>query len=494
MRKIIAVLLSVFLIGISACAEVPEESSASDALARERPTLVYYTIGAPDRDLAEVNQKLNALVADKIGANVDYRKIGWSEYESRMNLLLESGQDFDIAYALNYAQYAMRNMWLALSPYLREGTVGWEMYQAIDPVFWEGVTISGEIYGVPTNKELAVVEQLMYPKALVEKYDIEITQYHTLESLEPLFARIAEEEPEYLVMQLDKESRNFFQMYGYEYISSKKLLLMVKSLAETPEIVNPFETEEGVNILHTLRKYYLKGYINEDAGLMPSASLSPNQKVFCAVASGGPYSAPVWSRQRKYPIVAEMVADPIVTTESTQAGVMSVNVNTKYPEECLKFLTLINTDPQVRNLLAYGIEGMHYSLDANGQVVVSDTEGYSGVQYTQGNWFILKTLGGEYPEPLDKWAQYAEYNQTAQKSNILGFVPDFTGLEAQKNAVAAVWDMYYPALMTGSVDVETYLPAFLQALDSAGLNEIQEALQCQLDNWFAEKNGRNALS
>lgn len=489
MRRAAAALLAFFLFALGACTQQPEASPSIETEEQaEKPTLVYYTIGTPDPDLSDVNQQLSSLVEERIGAKISYRKIGWSEYESSLNLLIESGQDFDVMYAPNYAQYAKRNALLEISSFLQQGAIGHEMYETIDPTFWEGVTISGKIYGVPTNKELAVVEQWMYAKELIDKYGVDITAYHTLESLEPLFEMISREEPEYQVMRLDKESNNFFQLYGYEYISNKRLPLMVKSLAESPQIVNPFGTEEGKQILQTLRQYYLLGYINEDAGLIPSSSLSPNKKVFFSTGSGGPYSAPIWSRQRKYPVVAEMVTDPIVTTESTQAGVMGISVNTNDPEACVKFLSLINTDAQVRNLLAYGIEDKHYSLDDNGQVVISDTEGYTGVQYTQGNWFILKTLGGTEPEPLDKWEKYQAYNSVAIKSNILGFIPDLSALEAQRNAVAQVWDIYYPALMTGSVDVEEYLPVFNRLLEEAGLGIIQEALQVQLDNWLSAKN------
>ena len=75
---------------------------------------------------------------------------------------------------------------------------------------------------------------------------------------------------------------------------------------------------------------------------------------------------------------------------------MAVNANTKHPVECIKFLNLLNTDPEIRNLFNYGIEGVHYTLDEQGQVVPNtdkDSHGdplpdapasrYSGVQYTQ---------------------------------------------------------------------------------------------------------------
>ena len=136
-------------------------------------------------------------------------------------------------------------------------------------------------------------------------------------------------------------------------------------------------------------------------------------------------------------------------------------------------MNLLNTDPEIRNLFNYGIEGVHYTLDEQGQVVPNtdkDSHGdplpdapasrYSGVQYTQGNWFILKTMGGDNPDPLDKWDQFRKYNAGVVKSTVLGFTPDLSKLTAQTDNIEMVWHKYYPSLMTGSVDVDTILPKF----------------------------------
>ena len=85
---------------------------------------------------------------------------------------------------------------------------------------------------------------------------------------------------------------------------------------------------------------------------------------------------------------------------------MVVNANTKHPEICLTFLNAVNTDPEVRNLLNYGIEGVHYTLTEEDQVQII-SPAYRGVPYTQGNWFILKTTVGERP---NKWELYQEFN------------------------------------------------------------------------------------
>ena len=429
-----------------------------------------------------MNDELNKLLLKKIGITVQYKKIAWSDYGTRMSALINSGANYDIMFASeldqgNYAGNAGKGVWLDLTDYLQKD--GKAMYSMIDPLFWEGVKINGRIYGVPTNKEIAVPEWWMYPQELVNKYHIQIDKYQTLESLEPLLAKIKKEEPDWQPMELDKNANNFFSLDGYEYLITKEIPLMVRSGDPSARVVNIFDTDLARRTLATLRGYYQSGYINEDAALRSSSSLERGAKVFWKEAGGGPYSDISWSSDRGYRLVAQQVSKATVTSESTRGGIMTVNVRTKYPKECVQFLNLLNTDPEVRNLINYGIEGTHYRLDQNNQVVRTSSR-YSGVQYTQGNWFILNTVAGE---PIDKWDKYREFNRGAVKSEILGFTADTSKMQDKVAAIMQVWSKYYPGLMTGSVDPNVQLPKFLSELKSAGIDDVRLELQRQLDDW-----------
>ena len=74
-------------------------------------------------------------MARKIGVTITYVKVSWREYEDRLNTLI-SAAPFDIAFAPEYATTAMRGAWLKLDDYL--AGLGKEMYDAIDPTFWQG--------------------------------------------------------------------------------------------------------------------------------------------------------------------------------------------------------------------------------------------------------------------------------------------------------------------------------------------------------------------
>ncbi len=470
---------------ISGCTEnIPSvEADAPVKSGDKQVNLIYYTIGTRDEDLLTVNNAVNSLLQDKLGITIDYRKIRFQEYEERLRAMIASNSEYDIAFGTNYATYAQEGAFLRLDKYLE--TIGKPMYEVVHPTFWRGVRMmDGGIYGVPTNKELAVQEQWMYPAELIEKYSIDITKYNTLESLEPLLAMIKENEPEYQPMELDRDAQNYFALYGYENPTDKTLPFMVLSLEAQPQVVNISETSLAKEILQTIRHYYQSGYINEDAALRSGQGLVKDDKVFWKAASGGPYSNAIWSKDRGYTIVAHAVTPAVATTESTRGGVMAINSKTAYPEESVLFLNLLNTDAKLRNLFNFGIEGIHYELDENGQVERIPDSGYVGVQYTQGNWFLLYTFGGD---PLDKWEQYRKFNDSVRESTLLGFTPDFTGLESRVTAIVSVMEKYRSSLLTGSVDVDTQLPEFIGEMRGAGSEQVREQLQKQIDEWIANK-------
>ena len=47
-------------------------------------------------------------------------------------------------------------------------------------------------------------------------------------------------------------------------------------------------------------------------------------------------------------------------------------------------------------------------------------------------------------------------------------------------------NQYLPGLACGSLNPETELPKFLQALEDAGLQKVIDEKQAQLDAWIAE--------
>ena len=473
MRRLLALVLAALL--LTGCTPGPEGGERPQA----EVVLNYYTIGEPDRDLVLVNDALNEILTEKYGFAVNYRKIGWNEYDNYLTAMLNTNQPFDIAFTWtdDYEANALAGAWLDLTPYLQNE--GADMYAAVNEKFWKGVQIDGKVWGVPTNKELAVPLQFVFNRELVEKYGIDVSKYHTFHSLLPLLSMISENEPEYIPLFLDSSRYDLMSTLGYEYIT-ETLPLVLQTGSDSCRLVCGFQQPEVRSLLRTMRRYYQAGYINADASIRTTFSRFGDEKVFLRLASGGPDIDASLSESFGYGVIAVQAARCVATTASARAAVMAVSARSEHPREAVIFLNAVNTDPEIRNLLNFGIQGVHYELTEAGQVR-SISDGYQGVSYTQGNWFILRTRQGESP---DRWQTFEKFNNAAQESAILGFMPDYSAHPDIVEEVTRIYGKYYSALITGTVDPDTYVPQMLDELQSAGLNTLRQDLQSQLDNWL----------
>ena len=255
---------------------------------------------------------------------------------------------------------------------------------------------------------------------------------------------------------------------------------MVSSEDPTCQVINGFESNDVLSLLRTMRRYYQLGLINPDASIRSSFSQFRDEKVFLRIASGGPDTDVSLREAFGYDVIAVQAAKSVATTASTRGAVMAVSARSKHPREAVQFLNALNTDPEIRNLLNYGIEDVHYTLTETGQVH-SISDGYQGVSYTQGNWFIMKTRDGE---SLNRWEVFEAFNDAAQESALLGFMADYTAYADVFEEVSGIYEKYYSALITGTVDPDIYIPKMNQELSEAGLDLLRQELQRQINDWL----------
>ena len=64
-----------------------------------------------------------------------------------------------------------------------------------------------------------------------------------------------------------------------------------------------------------------------------------------------------------FPCVETYLETGVITTPGVMVAMNAIGVNSKHPEEAIKVLNLIWKAPDLSNLLAYGIEGIHYTVD-----------------------------------------------------------------------------------------------------------------------------------
>ncbi len=480
-KKFIALALSLvmFLMFFTSCGSSSKDQVNSNG---EKITkLKWYTIGIEPKDFGMVLPEINKYLGDKIGVNLDVKFIDFGDYTQKISVIINSGEDFDLAFtcawAGDYLGNSRKGAFHDLNEFLSTES-GQNLYNAIDKRFWEGATIDGKVYAVPNQKELGSAPMWVFTKEYVDKYNIPYEEIHSLQDLEPWLKVIKENEPD--VVPLYVTDGFSFDVFFDQIIPPVGLL----TNDDTLTIRNMFETQEMRDTLDTLRKYYKLGYINGDSA---TATDDKSVKRFVTKADGQPYAEQIWSKDLKYPVVATPIIDTLVTNASSTGSLIGISRNSKNKEKAFEFLTLLNTDPTLRNLINYGIEGVHYEKVSDNSIKLLNTDQrrYDIPYFAIGNLFITYTLDSE---PETKWEEFKEFNDAAKVSPLLGFKFDSSKVTSELAAINNVLGEFRMSLYSGSVDIDEYLTKFNAKLKEQGIDRVISEMQSQVDEWRKANN------
>ena len=445
----------------------------------EVTTLSWYTIGKEPTDLKMVLDEANKYLEEKINVHLDMKFADLGDYNQKMCVVINSGEEYDLAFtcswAGDYLGNARKGAFLELDPYLDKQ--GKDMKEVIDERFWEGAKIDGKTYAIPNQKEIGVAPMWVFDKTLVEKYNIPYQDLHDIKDLEPWLKLIKENEPEYVPFFIAKGLS--FTTFFDQLVDPVGVLLEDDSL----KIQNMFETEEMRETLETVRKYYKAGYINADSA---TAKEDATIKAFVTKADGQPFADLIWSKTSGRPVVSSPITDTWITNGSTTGAMIAISKNSKHPEKAMEFLNLLNTDRKLSNLLNYGIEGVHYEKVGENQIKLIDGEKkrYDLAYFSMGNLFINDVLD---TEPLNKWEEFEKFNDAAKVSPALGFKFNSDSVSNEIAAINNVLEEFKPALYSGSVDVDEYLGKLNAKLKEQGIDKVIEEMTKQMDEWKKTK-------
>ena len=478
---VLALLMAVTLV-LSACGG-SESASESGGAEDDSVELIWYTIGTPQKDVNKVMEEVSKYTKEKINATVTMKMVDWGDYPQKMQVNVASGEPMDILFTssggFDYVQNARKGAFLELDELLPK--YGKDLMDTIDPAFLSGSKVDGHNYGIPANKELPQQEVWRFNKTLLDKYDLDISNIRTLDSLEPLLKTIKENEPSVTPFAMDK---NYVPYVPYDYVI-QNLPMAIKLDTTDYKLVNILETPEMKEALTTMNKYYKAGYVSAEAATTGSTNdLTTSGNWFLDRAQTQPLADNQWSASYGYPVVSTPASDAIITNTSVQGSIMAISANSEYPEKAMEFLNLLNTDPVLRNMVDSGIEGTHYKkVDDTHMENLAESKNYDMPSYSLGNNMLLYLNSND---PDNKWDEFKKFNAEGVNSPILSFNFDASNVSTELTAVQNVKEQYWAALMTGTLDPATNLDQVIEKFNQAGLEKVMAEAQSQLDAWRAE--------
>ena len=265
------------------------------------------------------------------GCTAGVKYFGIDDYDTQVNLALAAGEGkapfevFDVSTRL-YNEYAAKGWLLPIGDYLEKYDDIYD-FSDIPESMWEGLTIDGEIYGIPTSVNL---QHLFYREDLFEKYGCEVPK--TIDDLIAVCEKLkgAEEIKYPLAYAMGKGNGSMTEF------------LNVMTAQQSPlfdENNNPiFNNEDGVKAVETLKKLY--------SYMPPAATTYSNDDTMVLMQTGEIAITSTWATRAPFmddPTVSKVVGK---VKYAPAVGIEGKSLCTDISPEILVIADNMSQDPE----------------------------------------------------------------------------------------------------------------------------------------------------
>ncbi|WP_054954833.1 ABC transporter substrate-binding protein [Paenibacillus dakarensis] len=461
-----------------------DNEGSKDSDLPEVELIWYYGVSQVSPDQQKIEDEVNKIIKEKINATVKLKPIDFGSYTTKLNTASAAGEKFDLVWtanwAFNYDENVKKGAFIPLDKLLDEYAP--ETKKAIPSFTWDATKYKGEIYAVPNYQTITSRYGASIRKDLAEKYNFDTSTIKKIGDLEPFLKLVKENEPGITPLMLTGPGTKFEPfMYGYDDSGVKigDTTFKTNTMEETPEY------KSFVDMMHS---WFKKGYINDDASTVKQIDSVYNGKYATSIESAMKpgYEAEKKSNNGGYDVIGIPFTEATTRRTSNITTLTAVSRTSANPERAVQLIELVNNDPELYNLLSFGIEGTHYEKLDDKTVRVTKGGGYVAQNWVFGNVFNGYLVEGQAP---DTWEVTKKLNESAFVQPTFGFMFDDSSVKAEFANVNALKAEYEPLLMTGTVDPEKYLPEYQEKLRKAGSDKLREEMQKQLDAWVVE-NGK----
>ncbi len=308
--------------------------------------------------------------------------------------------------------------------------------QYIYPTYLEQLkNVTGDIKAIPNNNLLAEYTYLVVDKALADKYDLDVDAIDSYDDLdaEGFLAEVAAKE-QVTPMATEPDALGIFTYFeGDIAVGTYYNPIYGYSTAEGTDfkVRNLFDIPEYTNHLLLMEDYREKGYFNAKSD------------DFAVNVVKGDASLPDVYGDDYY---VKVLQNPFVEMNSIFDGMLAVSSYTANESRALQILQSINTNPEVKNILQYGI-AYNGDNDAAANYTVIETENEDGtvslsIERLNDTYMMNNKLTGNvymgYPEEgqsVNAWDYYKRTNLDSGLSPFMYFYVDDASLDGMLNSI-----------------------------------------------------------
>ncbi|MDR3086201.1 MAG: ABC transporter substrate-binding protein, partial [Christensenellaceae bacterium] len=452
-----------------------------------------------------VEEAINKIIQPKFNATINFVMIAGSDWDTKALVPLRAGEKIDIFwtpewmyYMANIANGSLMKLNDESGPYGSLIAPYPEMIENLG-AFIPGNMIDGSVYAISTKKELCVPGGLIWNQDEVEKYNIDIATVDTYEEIEPYLAQYKADNAGYYPLNVTA-GWSFASPFIQGFLNNMNPISMFigEPGATDGEPVLVWETEQAKNHVAQMGKWFEAGYINPDSQLKTYASSDELYAghflvTFDQVLKGGQVKAKELmssSGNTALRLVEQQTSASVIVTTHLGGSMLGIPVSSQDPERAMMYLNEMQMNPELINLMAWGVEGVHYTLDDQGRAVQKDMNGWSdshGGKWTIGDQFKQYVSNQEDPE---KYQQMQALTDEAWMHESVGFRFKQDDYANEYAATYSVTDSLERGIMSG-VNAGG-LEQFIQGYKDAGVYDvIFPAVQEAYAAWKAEQMASN---
>ena len=485
MRKI-RLLTTAALIGSLLCGCAGSGVSKKDD---DVPVITWY-MSMPEaqcRDQAIIEEAANKIIEPAVGAKLKFCFFDFATFNQKMGVMISSGEEMDImttsSWQNNFNTNVRKGAFMDVSELLEK--YGQDIIAKSDEGSFAPVTIDGKIYAIPSQTPWVNENVIVFKKDLVDKYNFDYKSVKSIRDLEPYLEKIKQNEPGITPFFAIADG-NVSDPWPDKYESIAGGVVYNK---DTKTFEEQYKCPELVEMSRVYYDFYQKGYIAKDASTKQDGVTECKTGKYAVLRGAGAYSedGSKSSSVYGYPCYEVLTGLSKVTNTSMIGAMNAISSTSKHPEEAMKILNLIWKDPELSNLLAFGIRDVNYVVENEGtedEIVVPKTG-------NEQRWGIAHNALG----PLwDQWnatwnstealERMRQNNLDAERSELIGFFFDTEPVKTELAAISSISEEVKPVMRTGSMpDFDTYIDNLNKRYEDAGIARVKAEIERQYNEW-----------
>ena len=372
------------------------------------------------------------------------------------------------------------------------------LYNAMSKEVWDlAESADGLIYAIPNKKDYAAENFITYPADKATELGFEIPSKISAwgELTDFLVAwKDTLEEGEYPVLvggnPAGLES-------SFDFIDRTA---MIGCIYGTTDVCFVFDDPEVMERYEAMAEWMELGLVNPDAAQLSESAIDSSKPHIGFAQAWDSYDG--YTISNGYTTWMTRYAGPNLSVDSVQGSMNAVSAALKDDpeklEKVLRLFEIIHTDKLFADTLRFGEEGYHWNYITEGPcagAVLRTQEGndnYSCWAFAQPAYFFTslpvsasQVEAGIAPAFDQYEIYYKVVEEEAVPSAMGGFKWDSSKFTDQLAEISAIKDSYYTGFASGTTPIDEVKDEFLEKMYAAGLQDMIDDAQAQLDAYLA---------